>query len=64
MTIRQQDWMGSIEAGKLANLLVLTADPLADISNLRTNLFTVKRGRRFDRSEYRPISREGSEGDD
>ena len=64
MTIRQQDRMGSIEAGKLANLLVLTADPLADISNLRTTLFTVKRGRRFDRSEFSPISREESAADD
>ncbi len=55
MTIRQQDRMGTIEPGKLANLLVVAEDPLADISNLRTALLTVKRGRRHDRDDFRPI---------
>lgn len=53
-TIRQQERMGTVEPGKLANLLVLADDPIADISNFRTTVFTVKRGRRFDRSEFRP----------
>lgn len=51
----QQKDMGTVEPGKLANLLVVSADPLADISNLRQIDFTVKRGRRFDRSDYPPI---------
>ena len=53
----QEREMGTIAPGKLANLLVVSADPLADISNLRSILFTVKRGRRFDRTDYRPIGR-------
>ena len=42
--------------GRLANFVVVAADPLEQIGNLRTILFTVKRGRRYDRSEFRPIS--------
>ena len=48
---------GTIEPGKLANLLAVREDPIADITNLRTILFTVKRGRRFERSDHRPITR-------
>lgn len=62
--VRQERTMGSISPGKLANLLVLSADPLDDISNLRTTLFTVKRGRRYDRSDFRPIGREELSDDD
>lgn len=49
---------GTIAAGKLANLLVVAADPLTDIRNLRRILFAVKRGRRFDRSDFPPITRD------
>ena len=56
--------MGTVEPGKLANLLVVADDPVADISNLRTALFTVKRGRRFDRSRFRPTGAEESAKDD
>ena len=51
-TIGQSAQMGRIQSGYLANLLVLEADPLADIRNLRRIAFAVKRGRRFDRSDY------------
>jgi imidazolonepropionase-like amidohydrolase len=64
LTVRQQDRFGTIEPGKIANLVVLAADPLADISNLRTTLFTVKRGRRFDRSDFHPIREEETSEDD
>lgn len=50
--------MGSIEAGKLANLVVLDRDPLADLAHLRTIRFTVKRGTRLNRADYRPIAKE------
>jgi hypothetical protein len=48
--------MGVIAPGYAANLVVLERDPGADIANLRSVLFTVKRGRRFDRADYRPIN--------
>jgi imidazolonepropionase-like amidohydrolase len=46
--------MGTIEAGKLANFVVLAEDPLADLANLRSITCVVKRGHRHDRSEYQP----------
>jgi imidazolonepropionase-like amidohydrolase len=52
----RQQQEGAIAPGRLANFLVVAADPLREIGNLRTILFTVKRGRRYDRSEFRPIS--------
>ena len=44
--------MGTIEPGKLANFVVLAADPLASAANLRSVVLTVKRGRRFARVDY------------
>lgn len=54
--IGQEAEMGSIEAGKLANFIVLDRDPLADLGNLRSIRFTVKRGTRIDRAAYPPIT--------
>jgi imidazolonepropionase-like amidohydrolase len=41
---------GTIETGKYADLLLLDADPLADIHNIRTLSFVMKEGRIVDRS--------------
>jgi imidazolonepropionase-like amidohydrolase len=62
--VGQEAAMGSIEPGKLANFLVLDADPLASIANLKSLRFTVKRGHRFDRADYRPITAEEMPSDD
>lgn len=51
--------MGTIEPGKLANMVFVTRDPAADIGNLRSVAFVLKRGRRFDRSAYVPIDPAG-----
>lgn len=46
--------MGSVEAGKFADFVVLAADPLADIANVRSVQMTVKRGREYPRADYKP----------
>ena len=43
---------GTIEAGKLADLVVLDRDPLADLRNLESIWCTVKRGARHLRADY------------
>ncbi|WP_406312904.1 amidohydrolase family protein [Streptosporangium sp. NBC_01639] len=57
---------GSVQAGKLANLLIVAADPYEDIDNLRQIVTTVKRGRRHDRADYdrasAAIIKEGTRG--
>jgi imidazolonepropionase-like amidohydrolase len=51
----QQQQMGSIEVGKLANMVVLTRDPDIDLMNLRSIVIAVKRGRIFDRTAFVPL---------
>jgi hypothetical protein len=46
-----QDRMGTIEAGKAADLVLLDADPLQDIRNTQTIRAVVMRGRFFERSD-------------
>jgi imidazolonepropionase-like amidohydrolase len=53
-SIGAQDTMGTVEEGKLANLVVLAEDPLTDLANLSSVTFVVKRGHRYDRSAYQP----------
>lgn len=48
----REDRMGTIAPGKLANLVVLAEDPVADIANVASVVCTVKRGRRFDRADF------------
>ena len=45
--------IGSIEAGKLADLVVLDADPVADMSNLRRIHRVIKGGKVFDPAAVR-----------
>jgi imidazolonepropionase-like amidohydrolase len=48
--------MGTIAPGKLANMVFVQRDPLADISNLRSVSFTVKRGKIYPRTDYVPLT--------
>lgn len=57
MSIGQEANMGTIEPGKLANMVVLAKNPLEDMNNIRFVVMTVKRGRRLDRADYIPIRR-------
>jgi imidazolonepropionase-like amidohydrolase len=56
--------LGLVAPGYAADLVVLERDPVRDIANLRSVLFTVKHGRRFDRADYRPITPQEMGGDD
>jgi imidazolonepropionase-like amidohydrolase len=51
--LRLQEQMGTLSAGKLANLVVVARNPLDDIKALREVVLTVKRGRAYPRAEYR-----------
>lgn len=51
-SVGMSDVMGTIEEGKRANFVVLARNPFGDISQLKSVDFVVKRGHRFDRSEY------------
>ena len=46
--------LGALEVGKLADIVFLARDPLADVHAYKTVTLTVKRGVRFARSDYRP----------
>jgi imidazolonepropionase-like amidohydrolase len=50
--------IGTIEAGKLANMVVLNKDPLQDIANVRSVDLVVKRGIRYPRADYKPATAE------
>lgn len=56
--------LGSIETGKLADLIVLDRDPLADLRNTNSIRYVVKNGRVYDGntlSELHPTRRNGPE---
>jgi imidazolonepropionase-like amidohydrolase len=48
----KQGEIGTLEAGKYANIVLVKEDPLKDIANLRSVTLTVRRGVRFARSDY------------
>ena len=47
--------IGSLENGKLADMIVLDADPLADIKNTQTIRYVMVNGRIFDASNMAQI---------
>lgn len=54
----QADDMGSVQAGKLANLIVVAKDPTADIAALKTLELTIKRGREYRRADFKPLTKQ------
>jgi imidazolonepropionase-like amidohydrolase len=63
MTVGKASQMGTIEAGKLADVMFVAKDPLAEIGDLRSVVMTLKRGRLYRRSDYRPISKDEAKGE-
>jgi imidazolonepropionase-like amidohydrolase len=57
-SLGRESEFGTIEAGKLANLVFLSADPSADIENLAVVELVLKRGRAFPRTDYVPVTAE------
>jgi len=44
IAVKMSDQLGTIEPGRFADLLLLTADPLADIRNIRKQVMVMKEG--------------------
>lgn len=53
--MKMEKEVGTIETGKRADILILAANPLENISNIRKTKFVVAQGRLFDCSELRKI---------
>jgi imidazolonepropionase-like amidohydrolase len=52
----QQNEAGCIEVGKLANLVILNKNPLENIANIRSVYMVIKRGVRYPRVAYKPVT--------
>lgn len=62
-TMGKSGEMGTIEAGKLADIVFVAKDPLTDIDNLKSVDMTVKRGRLYRRADYMPITKDEAQGE-
>ncbi|WP_321490105.1 amidohydrolase family protein [uncultured Hyphomonas sp.] len=56
--IGQEELMGTIQPGKLANLVFLNENPLNDINNTKAIELVVKRGTQYPRSNYISLTEE------
>lgn len=56
--------MGSVEPGKLANLVFAKTNPWTDVHGLRTVVLTVKRGAPYWRKDYRQTAAPHAAGED
>ena len=57
-TIGMEHQIGSLEAGKLADLIVLDEDPLEDIDNTNSVIYTMVNGRLYDTFSMNQIGNE------
>lgn len=62
-TVGREADMGTISPGKLANMVVLTRNPLDSVENFKSVTMTVRRGRIYPRAEFKPL-REGDVTDE
>jgi hypothetical protein len=62
MSMGQQNEMGTLEPGKLANMVFLSANPLQDIGAVRQVVLTVKRGVQYPRKSYTAVTKAEGEG--
>lgn len=62
MSMGQQAEMGTLEPGKLATIVCLSANPLENVAAVRNVFLTVKRGARYPRGNYVPITKTEVEG--
>ena len=53
IAMRMTDQFGTIAAGRYADLVMLTADPLADIHNIRKQTMVMKEGAVIDVHRFR-----------
>ncbi len=54
----EEEEMGTIEAGKLANMVFVSQNPTKDVTNLKSVTLVVKRGEQYPRSDYIPLTEE------
>ena len=57
-TVGQDKEIGTLEAGKRADIVFLAKNPLVDIANLRSVELTLKDGQDFRRAQYKPITKD------
>jgi imidazolonepropionase-like amidohydrolase len=55
-TIGLEKEMGTLEAGKLANMVFVEKNPAETVANLKSVIVTVKRGRPYWRKDYVPLA--------
>jgi imidazolonepropionase-like amidohydrolase len=56
--LKREGEIGSVEPGKLANIAFLRENPLAEKAQWRSIVLTVKRGARYWRRDYKPLTAE------
>ena len=63
MALGLDDEKGSIEVGKKADLVLISKNPLKDISNLRSVVLTMKSGTIYNRNAYNKIEKDEVQND-